>query len=291
MKALPRHKAILEDLRCDPVGLNSLGVFSQGLEKVRGCRVSIECQLVSWIDANMAAALGGVVAQLHQRGNFVVFEGLRPKVRNVLARNGFLAERALDRYKTCIPLKRFSTTAAKAFAEYTKIELRGRGIPTMSEELRTEFNASLNEIFNNCVLHSKSELGIFVCGQVYKDSKRLDFTIVDMGRGFHSNVSEFLGSPITPSDAIEWAMTDENTTRSGDIPGGLGLKLLRDFVVMNGGSLTIYSDRGYWSLNNSGTVKYDLNGRFRGAFVNLRINTADTNSYFLDTELNPNDVL
>jgi hypothetical protein len=35
-------------------------------------------------------------------------------------------------------------------------------------------------------------------------------------------------------EAIKWALTEGNTTKEGDQPGGLGLKLIKDFIQMKG---------------------------------------------------------
>jgi hypothetical protein len=49
--------------------------------------------------------------------------------------------------------------------------------------------------------------------------------------------------------AIEWALQEGNTTRKGSVPGGLGLKLIREFIAMNKGRIQIVSDRGYWEFS------------------------------------------
>ena len=57
-------------------------------------------------------------------------------------------------------------------------------------------------------------------------------------------VSQGLQREIGPSAAIEWAMKGRNTTRSGDVPGGLGLKILKEFIQLNGGRLSIVDHIG-----------------------------------------------
>ena len=81
-----------------------------------------------------------------------------------------------------------------------------------------------------------------------------------------------------------------NTTKRGRIPGGLGLKLLREFITLNGGRLQIVSDRGYWGLEEGHTQAERLSQPFPGTVVNVEINTADTQSYKLSSELKETDI-
>ncbi len=84
--------------------------------------------------------------------------------------------------------------------------------------------------------------------------------------------------------AILWALQEGNTTRKGSVPGGLGLKLLREFVALNQGRIQIVSDRGYWECGSRGETAKRLDHSFPGTVVNLEINTADNKSYGLISE-------
>ena len=70
---------------------------------------------------------------------------------------------------------------------------------------------------------------------------------------------------------------------SGPIPGGLGLKLLREFVRLNEGRIQIVSDRGYWECDTNGENAVRMEQSFPGTVV-LEINTADTKSSYLKSE-------
>ncbi|WP_152427031.1 ATP-binding protein [Paramagnetospirillum caucaseum] len=287
----PVHTPLLQDLRCDPKGITALGSFFAAVEKMESSKIQVDCHLVSWIDANMAAALGAIVAALEAKKNVVTFVGLKKSILDILSRNGFITPQLPDKYGTVIPFNKFSLESGKLFAKYIEENLRGKGIPKMSPQLRMGFLQGLNEIFNNCSLHSQSKLGVFCCGQAYPKTNCVDFSVVDLGIGFRTNVNRHLSSQMSASEAIDWAMTDENTTRKGDVPGGLGLKILREFVALNKGSLTISSDGGFWRLSDEGIVRQELPTRFTGSVVNLRINTADKSSYRLKSEVDPNSVL
>ena len=74
------------------------------------------------------------------------------------------------------------------------------------------------------------------------------------------------------------------------IPGGLGLKLLCEFIDLNGGCIQIVSDAGYWRRSGRQTAVTKLNHPFPGTVVSVEINTADTESYSLASELTTEDI-
>lgn len=81
-----------------------------------------------------------------------------------------------------------------------------------------------------------------------------------------------------------------NTTKRGPVPGGLGLKLLGEFIDLNEGCIQIVSDAGYWKRENKTTVTAQLANPFPGTVVTVGINTADTHSYSLASELSTADI-
>ena len=160
----------------------------------------------------------------------------------------------------------------------------------MSAVLHKKFLESVYEMFNNAVIHSGTTLGIYSCGQYYQNVHRLDFSIGDLGMGIRESLRRKKQLELAADEAIRWAFTGTNTTRTGPVPGGLGLKLLADFTTKNGGRIQIVSDRGYWELQG-GSVRsslFDL--PFPGTVVNIELNTADTKSYRLSSESNLGDI-
>lgn len=105
---------------------------------------------------------------------------------------------------------------------------------------------SIFEIFSNAVIHSETQLGIFACGQFYPNKNLIDFSITDLGLGMKNNLEKKRGIVLSAEEAIQWSMEARNTTKTGPIPGGLGLKILQEFVKLNHGRIQIMSDRGYW---------------------------------------------
>ena len=163
-------------------------------------------------------------------------------------------------------------------------------MPVLSDQLRSKFLEGLDEIFNNAAVHSRSELGIYCCGQAYPRSSKVKFTISDCGIGIPRSLSENRGLTITAEEAIDWAMREGTTTRSGDVPGGLGLKILREFIEINRGEIQIVSDRGYWALRHGQVSLGRYFRSFPGTIVSIQINTRDTNVYYMKGEIDPDSL-
>jgi len=90
--------------------------------------------------------------------------------------------------------------------------------------------------------------------------------------------------------AIKWALAEGNTTKTGNQPGGLGLKLLKEFIRMNKGKLQIASRFGFYEYSATVDSVTKLDHDFPGTCVNIEINTQDTSSYYLKSERSNNDI-
>ncbi len=124
----------------------------------------------------------------------------------------------------------------------------------------------------NTETHSDSALGVFVCGQHYPAQQRLVLTIADAGVTIPARIAKRFGRNLSPVHALEWAMTKGHTTKQGT-PGGIGLKLLRDFAREQRGEVWIASGRAFWELQ-SGVEKFsELDDPFPGTVVTLKIPT------------------
>jgi len=159
----------------------------------------------------------------------------------------------------------------------------------MSVQLRKKINESIFEIFNNAANHGRCS-HIFSCGQYFPAKKKLDFTIVDLGVTIEKNVSDYLREEYSGEDAIKWAVTEKNTTRQGSIPGGLGLKLIREFIKLNKGTIQIVSADGYWQQSVDKVTSRSYSKDFPGTIVNLEFNIDDQSYYRLSSEINPDEI-
>ena len=261
-----------------------------------GVRSSIEVdmQATSWIDADMCAPFGAVIRALESRHVTVRLINMRDNVKEILSKNGFFHQhgggRLPDTWDTTIAYKQFSVSDEISFSHYVSNDLSGhRGMPRMSAGLRKMFSQNVCEIFSNAVLHSRTQLGVFSCGQFFPKKDRLDFTIADLGVGMRQNIKNCVGVQFSAVEAIKWA-TEGNTTKPDGKPGGMGLKSLCRFFYLNEGCVRIVSDAGYWQRHGQQATAATLPYPFPGTVVNLEVNTADTKSYVLQSELDADNL-
>ncbi len=288
-------KLTLPEIRHDQAGFEALIRLYAQTKDCLFDNIEIDMRATSWFDADMCAAFGAILYRLGEELNTVRLTNLRTGVEKILLKNGFLShygrEKIPDRWGTTIPYQRFDVKDDRYFADYIETELMHRSeIPSMSSGLLKKFRESIFEIFSNAVLHSRSEQGIFSCGQFYPARNQLDFSVTDLGIGIRQNVKENTGLDLVPEAAIAWATEGRNTTKRGQIPGGLGLKLLGEFIDLNGGRIQIVSDAGYWRREKGKTFTARLSQPFPGTVVSVEINTADTQSYALSSELSETDI-
>ena len=249
----------------------------------------------SWFDADMCAAFGAILYSLGVNLNRVNLNYIPKSVETILSKNGFLSHygraKIPDRWGTTIPYQRFDAEDDHYFARYIETEFIQRPeIPDMSLGLLKKFRESIFEIFSNAVLHSHTDLGIFSCGQFFPNRNKLDFTVADLGVGIRQNIKHYRRLEFSPEEAIVWATKEFNTTKQGNVPGGLGLKILCEFIDLNGGSIQIVSDAGYWQRRKKKTVTNRLIYPFPGTVVSVEINTADRHTYGLTSELTAEDI-
>lgn len=257
--------------------------------------IEIDMSNVNWFAANMCSPLGAILYKSSQNLNTVSITNFNPKVESILTRNGFLCNYGrpakVDAQETTIKYFRLEPADDRFFGDYMEKYLVGKGIPQMSAGLTKKFMESIFEIFSNAAIHSNTELGIFTCGQYFPNKHRLDFTIADLGMGIRRNIFETRGLDLSAENAIDWAVKGKNTTKTGNIPGGLGLKLLREFIELNTGRIQIISDKGYWEQQNDAQiVTRSFEHAFPGTVVNIEINASDTRSYCLKSELQSDDI-
>lgn len=258
--------------------------------------IEIDMRSTSWFDADMCAAFGAILYRLESNLNTVNLVNICPSVEEILSKNRFLNHYSRigntpDHWGTTIPYHRFNIGDGLYFLDYIVNEFSNQPeLPKMSPGLFRKFCESIFEIFSNAAQHSDTELGVFSCGQFFPKRNELNFMVVDLGIGMREKVRRHLKSDITPEGAIEWATQERNTTRHSDIPGGLGLTLLREFISLNGGRIQIISDTGYWYREDRRAVAKRLDNPFPGTAVSITINTSDTNSYRLSSESQTDDI-
>jgi len=276
-------------------GYEQLGALAKAAQGLSANRLELSFSRVAFFDANMAAPLGVVLSRIANDLNAVEIVDVPVMVERILRKNGFLThygyQRLEDTNRTTMPFRRLQLSDEGLFADYVNRQLRGKGIPRMSAGLGRVFKKKVFEVFQNAVIHSASELGVFVCGQFFPQKQRLDLTIADAGIGIRDKVRQFFRTDkISSVAAIRWALQDQNTTKPGPQPGGLGLKFLHEFVCLNKGRIQIASRFGFYELNKGKDSFAKMDADMPGTSVTIEINTGDAAQYCLASEVTPESV-
>lgn len=274
-------------------GFNALAALSENANELFADNLELDFQPCTFFDANMAAPFHAVLTKLNRMSDISI-TNMHPGIQTILQKNHFLCEFGYDELpdtnQTTIPFSRFNVNDGRLFNEYIERYMRGRGIPLMTPQLRKKFLQSLHEIFQNVSDHAYSSAGIFVCGQFFPNKHRLDFAIADTGIGIRENVRRFLKNKrINSCQAITWATDGTNSTKHNKV-GGLGLKLIKNFIRLNKGKIQIASRRGFYQFSASRETCEMLEHDFPGTCVNIEINTNDTKNYALKSELKSSDI-
>ena len=256
--------------------------------------IILDFKKAEWLEANLLAILGSILSNGQNNFNDIKIEGLSKYFKKLFSRNHFLSHfggsKIPDYNDTTIKYRKFRMSEEKLFKEYLDRELLSKEVmPDMSRLFRKKINESIFEIFNNAVIHGHCQ-NVFSCGQYYPDKKRLDFTIVDMGKTIRANVNEYTNSDFSSEYAIKWAVMEGNTTKKGKIPGGLGLNLIREFIERNNGQVQIVSADGYWEQREGKEMVKHFSQVFPGTIVNLEFNIADRSSYCLSSEIDEENI-
>ena len=284
-----------KDIESDFEGYQDLIDFYHQTEKVFFDEVVVDFSNVFWFEANLCAVLGAILVELKSKLNNIKFIRLNDKIKNIFLRNDFLSysssEKLVNFGQTTIKYRKFDSEDEKYFMHYVNGELLSKSdLPKMTIQLKKKISESIFEIFVNSVSHSETILGIFTCGQYFPTKERIDFTIVDRGIGIKEKIRKEIGEKMQGDEAIAWALEERNTTRKGDIPGGLGLKLIKEFIKLNEGRIQIVSNDGFCELSGNEVFQQVFNLTFPGTLVNIRFNIADTKRYKMSDEVDENEI-
>lgn len=261
--------------------------------------IQLDFRNTQWFEANLCAILGAIINHAQNNFNEIVLINFNYKLQDILSRNYFLASfqgnKIHDFYDTTIKYRKSKLTDEQLIYSYLEEELLSKkDFPRLSTPVKNEIIRSIFEIFSNAVIHGNCQF-VYSCGQLYpnKNPPYINFTIVDLGNTIKQNVNNFLNTDKTGEEAILWAITENNTTKPKEnkIPGGLGMKLIREFVRLNKGKLQIASADGYWEYIRGEEKSYSLENEFVGTIVNINFNLNDASFYYLEGETNENSII
>jgi len=280
------------EIRSDQTGFASLANVYQQVKPCEFETIQLDFQNTTWFDANMLAMLGAIMESAWTNEFEII--NLKPAQEKIFKRTHysyFGGEFLPDHHGTTVEYRKTKVSEIGSFEKYLEKKLLAHAeMPSMSALLRKNIKESILEIFNNAKMHGKCEF-VFSCGQYFPRDGRLDFTIVDIGNTIHANVQDYLSDKISGKEAIEWAVSESNTTKNGDIPGGLGFALIRNFLSKNQGKIQVASANGYWYEKECTSHSEELSDFFEGTVVNLEFNVNDPCSYRLTSEIEDTEIL
>jgi hypothetical protein len=240
---------------------------------------------------NAVAFIGGLARLIEARDGKAEFRWntLQQKVSANLAQNGFLVAFGHPSFPwrgNSIPFREDQFQDKNAVVEYLKTKWLGRGWVHVSERLRGEIIGRVWEIYTNAFEHGRSDIGVFSCGQHYPYLRELALTVVDFGVGIPANVRlHFANDPraagLPASKCLEWAFGPGNSTKTA-VSRGVGLDLLKEFVIINNGRLEMFSHEGRVQIGKEFKTKNKISF-FEGTLVNITLK-CDESFYHLADE-------
>ncbi len=267
--------------------------FRTRVLKSKEKNITISFEKVSYFEPSLCTILGAILEDFEHNNKQLSYDESLLKLAeldSVFIRNSFIPRFFDKEYKDYltdkeseIPYKKFNTDESNKYDKFIREEILNKpNFPSHSKKLGEKIKENIFELFENAKTHGKCDF-IHTCGH-FKDNY-LSVAIVDLGTSIINNVKEHLNNTnITPSICIDWAMQRGNTTKKGDIPGGLGLNIIFEFIELNKGRVQILSSNGYWEFKQGKKQMIDLKHKFKGTIVILDFNLTDPNSYILKSE-------
>lgn len=258
-------------------------VVNRKSETVDCFTIGFHCN--DWFDSNLLPIIYAYIVYGKSKFDYIFqyrYNG-DTSVHQLMIRNGF-AQKCFNipcspkEAETIVPFKVFNSTDTYNFGKYIDSEIV-RYLPSMENTVKRDISAYIQELFGNAQIHGRCR-HVFTCGQYYPKKGKMDFTVVNLGRTFHHNVTEFFErkKEAAPDHSVAWAVLPEHSTKL-NVSGGLGLSLMRDFVHFNNGRFQIVSGNEYWELNTKNEIHKWFECEFPGTIVNIEIDQHDKNHY------------
>ena len=286
----------LRTVRSSFNGFERLSQLASSTRDLKFDELILDMSEVKVFDAHMAAPLGAILARVADAFNAVDIVDVPDGVKKKLRKNRFLTRYRYEPLRaarrTAMPFRRLRLLSGQgAFENYVEQWLGRKGMPEMSKKARKAFKRKVFEIYQNAVIHSESDIGVFVCGQSFRRKKRLDFTIADAGIGIRETVRRYFENDrIGSVGSMRWALAPHHTTKRDRLPGGLGLQLLKEFTRMNGGKIQIASRFGFYKYSHGDENFRKMSADFPGTAVTIEVNTADESTYVLSDEIASDEI-
>lgn len=170
-----------------------------------------------------------------------------------------------------IPYREETRRDPATLAKYLRENWLGKPWILLTPGLQEALAAIASEIYLNALEHGASPVGVMSYGEHSENSRKLRLSVIDFGVGIPTNVRTFTRrSDLRASTAMKWAFAAGTTT--SPIPGtarGVGLDLLKDFVALNGGELSVSSGEGAAHFKGKGVRFLNRQVPFHGTLVDI----------------------
>lgn len=254
--------------------------------------LEIDFSRCDFLRQNAVAFLGGMFSYVKMNGGTVSIktDSMTSAIEKNLEQNGFLYAMGEDVPPwdgNSIPYRQDLHEDLQKISRYLEQKWIGKGWLNIQPALAQVIVSNVLEIYSNAFTHGYSPNGVYSCGQNYPTLEELKITAVDFGIGIPKSVRNYLqsiGRPngISDDQTLQLAFKEGFSTRP-DL-GGMGLKLLKEFIHLNNGQMDIYSHRGHAIIDTNGERYEMLNSFFKGTVVNISINR-DQKFYYLSTKM------
>ena len=254
-----------------------------------GAEVNFNFSRCWFLQPNAVVFLGGLARMIDHRGGRARFlvGTMIDRVRVNLMQNGFahaLGAETAPWQGNSIPYREYFTQDENGIAHDLRQNWLGRGWISISTALANEVVGQMWEIFANAFEHSDTPVGVYSCGQYFKNRRVLTLAVADFGVGIPSNVRFHLGRPdLSAADALRWAFQRGTSTSTRTGPRGVGLDLLKELVRTNNGAMLVYSHDGRASIDHRGETYENSQPFFEGTLVQIRL-LCDEMHYMLSNE-------
>lgn len=160
----------------------------------------------------------------------------------------------------------------KAVNDFMDVVLRTM---TISKDIISGLEWSINEITDNVLNHSDSKHGGIIQASTHHKENKILFAVADSGRGILKSMQEGFPNLRTELDAIGEAIK-AGVTRNPKIGQGNGLAGSLRVTTMTGGSFEILSGNGRLTITKNKTHKKIMKkAKYNGTLVSGEINIVD----------------
>ena len=296
MKNNPVQITVPKFVLCNVEGYDFIAKLAGETIAVTNSEIHVYFGECVWFDGTLCAALGNILDGLRMRNNKIRLFDLSHNILATFRRNRFLEAftdlSSGDQAPLTIPYQKFKLQDEEKAKDFIKKQLFDKpDMPKMSEEAKKSVLVSIFEVCVNAIVHGECD-NVYICGQISpsRTPPEVSIAFVDLGRTIKANVNDYLKSEQSGNGTILWALYEGNTTKTGDEPGGLGLKILQTLINYNGGSLQIVSADGFIELKNGIFREHKMIDYFPGTIVTIKLRLGDSNFYVLSNEMDTDNI-